>query len=90
MTVCISATCMPVYNSVCVVARDAIMRECWEYYPTLRPTFTELVEQLGAILTSLAPQVSQSPLPSLGGSHEVIVQPPLHRGYTSRQFNNVK
>jgi len=34
-----------------------VMRDTWEYYPTLRPTFTELVEQLGGILTSLAPQV---------------------------------
>ncbi|XP_037069181.1 fibroblast growth factor receptor 3-like [Pollicipes pollicipes] len=33
-----------------------VMRECWEYYPTLRPTFTELVEQLNTILASLAPQ----------------------------------
>ena len=42
------------------------MRECWEYYPTLRPTFTELVEQLDAILSSMSSQVSPPPAAGRG------------------------
>ncbi len=30
-----------------------IMRECWQWYPRERPTFTKIVEQLEQILSSL-------------------------------------
>ncbi|XP_043222345.1 fibroblast growth factor receptor 2-like isoform X1 [Amphibalanus amphitrite] len=62
----------------CPQKLDDIMRQCWEYYPNLRPTFTELVEKLGTLLTSLAPQEyldlgQPSPPDSGDSSHDVSV-----------------
>ncbi|KAF0308048.1 Fibroblast growth factor receptor 2 [Amphibalanus amphitrite] len=65
-------------KKVRMVVSDDIMRQCWEYYPNLRPTFTELVEKLGTLLTSLAPQEyldlgQPSPPDSGDSSHDVSV-----------------
>lgn len=36
-----------------------LMRDCWSYHPSERPTFVELVEDLDRILTITANEVSR-------------------------------
>jgi len=39
--------------------RYMLMRDCWSYQPSERPTFVELVEDLDRILTITANEVSR-------------------------------
>lgn len=40
--------------------RYMLMRDCWSYQPSERPTFVELVEDLDRILTITANEVSNN------------------------------
>lgn len=47
------------YNAMpCLLGSYMIMRECWRYQPTQRPTFKELVEDFDRILTLSSTDVS--------------------------------